>query len=94
MGSLIYLTTCTRPDLSFVVSKLSQYFTEPTEERWTTVKHVLRYLKGTSEKQSCYRKCDNEKLRLQAYSNADWAADVTDRHGTTGYWVSLNENVL
>ena len=31
VGSLIYLTVCTRPDLSFIVSKLSQYFTEPTE---------------------------------------------------------------
>ena len=32
VGSLKYMTTCTRPDLSFVVSKLSQYFAEPTEE--------------------------------------------------------------
>lgn len=32
VGSLIYLTTCTRPGLSFIVSKLSQYFSEPTEE--------------------------------------------------------------
>ena len=41
VGSLIYLTTCTRPDLSFVVSRLSQYLAEPTEEQWVTVKHVL-----------------------------------------------------
>ena len=52
VGSLIYLTSCTRPDLSFVVSKLSQYFSEPTEEQWTTVKHVMKYLKGTNDK-SC-----------------------------------------
>ena len=37
VGSLIYLSTCTRPDLSFVVSKLSQHFAEPTEEHWNTV---------------------------------------------------------
>ena len=43
VGSLIYLATCTRPDLSFVVSKLSQYFAKPTVEQWTTVKHALRY---------------------------------------------------
>lgn len=29
VGSLIYLAVCS-PDLSFVVSKLSQYFAEPT----------------------------------------------------------------
>ena len=92
VGSLIYLTTCTRPDLSFVVSKLSQYFTEPTEEQWTTVKHVMRYLKGTSEKEMCFTKSPNEKLQLHPYSDADWAADTTDRRSTTRYCVSLNEN--
>lgn len=54
VGSLIYFIVCTRPDLSFVVSKLSQYFTEPTEQQWVSVKHVLRYLKGTSNRKLCY----------------------------------------
>lgn len=90
VGSLIYLTVCTRPDLSFVVSKLSQYFAEPTDEQWLTVKHVLRYLKGTLEKDLCYRKCD-DALGIQAFSDADWAADH-DRRSTTGYCVSLTKN--
>lgn len=47
VGSLIYLSSCTRPDLSYVVSKLSKYLSKPTEEQWITVKHVLKYLKGT-----------------------------------------------
>lgn len=91
LGSLIYLTSCTRPDLSYVVSKLSQYFNEPTEEQWTTVKHVLKYLKGTNDKMLCYRKCD-EGLRLVAYSDADWAGDANDRRSTSGYCVSLCKN--
>lgn len=66
VGSLIYLTTCTRPDLSFVVSKLSQYFCEPTEEQWLTVKHVLRYLKGTANRELCFRRNDSEELGLVA----------------------------
>lgn len=89
VGSLIYLSVCTRPDLSFVVSKLSQYFAEPTDEQWVTVKHVLRYLKGTVDKELCYRKC--ETLSIQAFSDADWAAD-NDRRSTTGYCVSLSKN--
>lgn len=92
VGSLIYLTTCTRPDLSFVVSRLSQYFAEPTEEQWVTVKHVLRYLKGTVEKGLSFRRNDCEKLGIQAYSDADWAADTSDRRSTTGYCVSLSQN--
>ncbi len=92
VGSLIYLITCTRPDLSFVLSKLSQYFCEPTEEQWVTVKHVLRYLRGTTNKELCFRRNDGEKLGLVAYSDADWAADATDRRSTTGYCVSLSKN--
>ena len=91
VGSLIYLTSCTRPDLSYVVSKLSQYFSEPTEEQWTTVKHVLKSLKGTTNKMLYYRKCD-EGLMLVAYSDADWAGDANDGRSTSGYCVSLCKN--
>ena len=76
VGSLIYLSTCTRPDLSFVVSRLSQYFAEPTEEQWVTVKHVLRYLKGTAEKGLCFKRNDSEELGIQAYSDAIVIYDV------------------
>ena len=89
VGSLIYLTVCTRPDLSFIVSKLSQYFNQPTVEHFCTVKHVLRYLRGTSDKKLCYQ-MSNENLGIQAYSDADWAGDV-DRRSTTGYCVTLSQ---
>lgn len=92
VGSLIYLSTCTRPDLSFVVSRLSQHFAEPTEEQWVTVKHVLRYLKGTSTKGLSFNRDDSQKLGIQAYSEADWASDASDRRSTTGYCVSLSKN--
>lgn len=92
VGSLIYLATCTRPGLSFVVSRLSQYFAEPTEEQWVTVKHTMRYLKGTSEKGLCFTRNNSEKLGIPAYSDADWGSDVGDRRSTTGYYVSLSKN--
>ena len=91
VGSLIYLSTCTRPDISFVVSKLSQHFAEPTVEHWNTVKHVFRYLKGTTEQGLFFRRNDTEKLGLRVYCDADWASDSADRRSTSGYCVSLNE---
>lgn len=90
VGSLIYLTTCTRPDICFVVNKLSQHFADPTDEHWVTVKHVLRYLRGTADKQLCFTKSQGS-LGIQAYSDADWAADVSDRRSTTGYCVSMSK---
>lgn len=45
VGSLIYAMTCTRPDISWIVSKLSQTLAKPKAENGC--KHVLRYLKVT-----------------------------------------------
>ena len=47
VGSLIYLMTSTLPDLSFIVSKLSQFLSEPKQQHLVAAKHVLRYLKNT-----------------------------------------------
>ena len=42
VGSLIYLMTCTRPDLSFIVTRLSQYMNRPTNAHLNYAKNVLR----------------------------------------------------
>ena len=64
VGSLIYCMICTRPDLSWVVTKLSQY-NQPTENQWKAVKRVLRYLQSTTDLGLTFRK--SEKLVLTGY---------------------------
>ena len=41
VGSLIYLMTCTRPDLSWVVTKLSQHLDSPDSADWIMLDHVI-----------------------------------------------------
>ena len=89
VGSLIYATTCTRPDLAWVVSRLSQNLANPRDVDWIMLKHVLRYVKGTASYKLCYQKCDG-LLKLIGYSDSDWASSSEDRRSTSGYCFYLN----
>jgi hypothetical protein len=46
IGSLMYLVN-TRPDSCYAVNMLSQSMSQPRQTHWITVKHVLRYTRGT-----------------------------------------------
>lgn len=60
--SLIYLTTCTRSDLSFVVGKLSQYFTESHRREMDYCKTCTEISEshGWMGKELRYGKCDTD----------------------------------
>ena len=90
VGCLIYAMICTRPDICWIITKLTQYLSKPLKEHWVAVKHVLRYLKCTLDYELCYRKCV-DGLTLIGYSDADWASSTDNRRSTTGYCFSLTK---
>lgn len=84
VGSLLYLVTCTRPDLAHAVSVASRT-AEPTEAHWRALKRILRYTKGTKDMGIGFRW---EKFpKLIGYSDADHANDLATRRSTTGYCI-------
>ena len=48
VGSLMYLVNM-RPNIFYAVNQLSQAMVKPTKLFWKAGKHVLRYMRGTSE---------------------------------------------
>ena len=89
VGCLIYLMICTRPDLSFTVTKLSQHMSKPDIYHMTMAKHALRYVKGTVEEKLIFRKSD-EPLTIEGYCDADWASSLEDRKSITGYCFQIS----
>jgi hypothetical protein len=48
IGSLMYLANATRSDISFAVSKLSRFVSNPGDVHWQALERVLHYLSGTA----------------------------------------------
>jgi hypothetical protein len=47
--SLMYLASATRPDISFAVSKLSRFTSNPRDDHWRALERVMLYLVGTMD---------------------------------------------
>ncbi|CAB4009852.1 Poly (gag pol) of Ty Copia retrotransposon [Paramuricea clavata] len=77
------------PSLEDPVTKLSQKISKPTRANLDLAKHVLRYLRGTSEQGLTFRK-SNVPLRLNGFCDSDWGASVADRRSITGYNFQLS----
>lgn len=91
VGDLQYLTLM-RPNLSFAVNSVSQYLQSPTDDHFSTVKRILRYVKGTlSFGLSFTRSMSNA---LIGYSDADWARCLDTRRSTYNYSIFLGDNLV
>jgi hypothetical protein len=64
VGSLLYLTVCTRLDIAQAVGVLGRYMSVPTEAHWRVALGVMRYLAVTA---TCGLTCESEGPELRAY---------------------------
>lgn len=83
IGQLMFLMRGTRPDICFVVVRLSRYLAKPAERHWKCAMQVLRYLKGTRKFGVGYSG-QSVGQRLGGWVDSDYAGDITDRKSTYG----------
>ena len=48
IGSLLYLSVATWPNILYAVSNVAKFSVNPTTRHWITVKRIMSYLKGMS----------------------------------------------
>jgi hypothetical protein len=86
IGSLIHCMQGTRLDIAFAVSLLSRALVNPSEEHIRHVKHIMRYLRGTTKHGVTYRSNAKGQFDLHAYTNANFAGGaLLDGKSTLGY---------
>ena len=86
IGSLMYLASATRPDISFAVSKLCRFVSNPGDNHWCALERVLRCLKGTMSYVIHYI---GYPRVLEGYCDTNWISDVDEIYATSGYVFSL-----
>ena len=90
IGSIMYLTTCTRPDLAFSVGQLSRYVQSPTQQHIGPAKQVLvlRYFIDTKSQGIMYSRSkaeENTRLIIDGYCDSDWDNDPETCKSLTGF---------
>jgi hypothetical protein len=91
IGSLMYLISATRPDISYVVCKLSRFVSNPGDNHWQALERVMRYLKGTMSYGIHYT--GNPKV-LEGYSDANWISDADELYTMSEYVFLLGGGVV
>ncbi|XP_026398827.1 uncharacterized protein LOC113294659 [Papaver somniferum] len=91
VGSLNYLTI-TRLNISYAVHIVSQFMSAPRTTHFAAISRILRYIKGTLYKGLQFS--SKSDLRLHAYTDSDWAGDVTDKRSTYGYCIFPGNSLI
>lgn len=89
LGSLSFLASRSRPDISFAVNYVSQFASNPGLTHWNALCHLLNYVVSTANYR--LRLPNIESINLIGFADANWASDVNDRHSTSGYIVLLDK---
>ncbi|CAI7743127.1 unnamed protein product [Closterium sp. NIES-53] len=89
VGCLMYLMTCTRPDLAYPLSILARYVAPGRHrpEHMAAAKRVLRYLCSTSGMGLVLG--GRSPVVLTSHADASWVDDLATQRSSQGYTFSL-----
>lgn len=89
LGSLVYLSTRTRSDISKATSMSGKFQESPAPVHWKLLNQIVRYLIGTID-HCLYLLKPEGKNALEGWSDADWARDTSNRRSRSGYIITVS----
>ncbi|EPZ34641.1 hypothetical protein O9G_005735, partial [Rozella allomycis CSF55] len=94
IGSLLYASCGTRPDITYAVNIASKYLSNPGKEHWLLAKRIMRYLIGTKDYGLVFQGSQNKSFIVQGYVDSDWGSDIDTRRSVSGYAFMLNHDLI
>ncbi|CAI7756730.1 unnamed protein product [Closterium sp. NIES-53] len=94
VGCLMYLMTCTRPDLAYPLSLLARYVAPGRHRKvhWDAAKRVLRYLSSTSGMGLMLG--GRARVVLIGHADASWVDNLATQLSSQGYTFSLGSGSI
>ena len=89
IGTLLYASIGTRPDIAFAVAR---YNANPTDEHHKYAQYILKYLEGMIKTRILYN--GSSHAGLIGYSDSDWGENKDYRHSTCGQVFTLANGVI
>ncbi|XP_019184808.1 PREDICTED: uncharacterized protein LOC109179764 [Ipomoea nil] len=86
VGKLLYLTV-TRPDISFAVSVVSQFFASPCDSHWEAVIRILRYIKKSPGNGVLYKDRGNIELLVILMQIGLGVLGIESQHQGTAFFL-------
>jgi hypothetical protein len=71
VGMLLYLSSNTRPDITFAVRQCARYSHNPKQSHAKAIKRIVRYLKGTKDKGMIFN--PSQEFTVNCFVDADFA---------------------
>ena len=93
VGSLLYASISTRPDIANAVRCVSRHMANPGPMHWKAARRILRYLKGTKSLGITFGGRTNG-IDIYLYSDAAFAPCPDTRRSVTGFAVYWNSGIV
>ena len=91
ISRLLYLNL-SRPNIIFIVHKLSQFLAKPRLPHLQAIHHLLRYLKNSPGPGLFFS--SSSSIQLDAFSNADWCSCLETRKSITDFCVFIVDSII
>ena len=82
IDSLMYVMSCTRPDIAFSVGLLSRFSSNPEKPHWNVVQRLMRYLKRTLNLSLLYT---GYPVVIEGFSDTSCCLELNECSSTRGF---------
>ena len=98
VGSLLWLASGTRPDISYVVSQVAKFNSNPGMNHWKAIVKIFRYLMGTVNMGIKFSRNTDTNLPLNVtvtgYADSDHGRCTDTRRSITGYMFVMSNGPI